>query len=91
MHHALSHLCILGMRNRQHSWLVSFSYILHYYGKIYFTKLFEFLNPCIAVLRIRTGKKLTRIQVISLRFTDFFKQKVIFKFFVLFAYFYPKT
>ena len=53
MHHALSHLCILGMRNRQHSWLVSFSYILHYYGKIYFTKLFEFLNLCIAVLRIR--------------------------------------
>lgn len=34
MHRALFHLCILGKRNCQHSWLVSFSYILHYHRKI---------------------------------------------------------
>jgi len=59
------------------------------FGKSYYVFI-TLLRIHLILMRIRIRildphwKKWIRIQVISLRFTEFFKQKIIFKFFVLF-------
>ena len=52
MHHALSHLCILGMRNRQHSWLVFVSFNLRKYILILVMHSLDILKFCNSKIKL---------------------------------------